>query len=174
MSEVLDWDHAVVDIPERGLEVEREATAEERQEAARALDIVACTRLVARYSVQPRGNGHFRLAGTVEAVVEQTCVVTLEPLTNTVSESFSVDFWPEDDLPAPAGGLVDVHDEPDMEPILAGRIEVGRIIFETLAGGIDLFPRKPGATFEQPPDAQDANREGSGPFAALARMRQKR
>ena len=51
-------------------------------------------------------------------------------------------------MPEPSGGAVDMHDEPDLEPIVAGRIEVGRVVFECLAGAIDLFPRKPGVTFE--------------------------
>ncbi len=175
MNKVLDWDHTVLDIPDAGLEVERAATPEERESIARTLELVACTSLLARYTVSPRGEGHFRLSGKLAATVEQTCVVTLEPLTNQISESYSVDFWPENELPAPEGGLVDVHEEPDMEPILAGRIEVGRIIFECLAGAIDLFPRKPGATFEHPSDSTDARgSESSGPFAALARIRQKR
>lgn len=175
MTEVLDWVHAVVDIPEAGLEIERAATPEEREAIARTLELVACTSLVANYRISPRSEGHFRLSGTLSARVEQTCVVTLEPLTNQISESYSVDFWPESQLPAPEGGLVDVHDEPDMEPILAGRIEAGRIIFECLAGAIDLFPRKPGATFEHPSDSTGASGpENSGPFAALAKIRQKR
>jgi hypothetical protein len=175
MTEVLDWNHAALDIPEAGLNIERAATPKERENIAGTLELVACINLLARYVISPRGEGHFRLSGTLTARVEQKCVVTLEPLTNDISESYSVDFWPESELPAPEGGLVDVHDEPDMEPMLAGRIEVGRIVFECLAGAIDLFPRKPGATFEHPSDATVIKAsEGSGPFAALAKIRQKR
>ena len=175
MTEVLDWDHAVLEIPEAGLKVERAATPEERETIARTLELAGCTSLIANYKLSPRSEGHFRLAGTLTARVEQTCVVTLEPLSNEISESYSVDFWPDSKLPAQDGGLVDVHDEPDMEPIIAGRIEAGRVIFECLAGAIDLFPRKPGATFEQPSDSTEAkSSESSGPFAALAKIRQKR
>jgi hypothetical protein len=107
--------------------------------------------------------------------VEQACVVTLEPLTDEVAESFTVDYWPETDIPAPGGGVLDVHDEPDLEPIVAGRIEVGRVVFQSLAGGIDLFPRKPGATFQPPPVSPgDGPGKTEGPFAALAKMRGKR
>jgi hypothetical protein len=174
MSEVLDWDHVAADIPEDGLNVERAATENERGEISRTLDLVACPSFFARYAIKPRSNGNFRLEGSLEATVEQTCVVTLEPLTNKIAQTFAVDFWPESELPEPSGGLVDVHDEPDMEPIVAGRIEAGRIIFECLASSIDLFPRKPGATFEAPPDgAQDTGGKSGGPFAALAKIRPK-
>jgi hypothetical protein len=171
VSADLSWDHAIEDIPEPGLEVERAATEEERKAIAETLDLIACTSLTARYRISPRSEGHFRLAGTLQARVEQACVVTLEPLGNDVTESFSVDYWPEPDIPAPSGGVLDVHDEPDLEPIVAGRIQAGRVIFECLAGAIDLFPRKPGATFEVPGESAQTGAEG--PFAALAKIRRK-
>src|SRR5262245_52719428 len=137
----LAWDHAVQDIPEEGLSVERAASPEECAAVARALDLLACRSLIARYALTLRGGGHVQLSGTVWAQVEQSCVVTLEPLLNVVQESFNVDYWHEADMPEPSGGAVDMHDEPDMEPIVAGQIEVGNAVFQALASGIDLFPR---------------------------------
>jgi hypothetical protein len=173
----LAWDHAVQHIPEAGLAVERAASPEERAAIARTLDLLACRGLTARYTVAPKGGGHIHVSGTVEAEVEQTCVVTLEPLVNRVADSFNVDYWPETDMPEPSGGgAVDMHDESDLEPIVAGRIEIGRVIFECLAGAIDLFPRKPGVAFEP----SNATPEGGGsdkpdsPFAALAKIKNKR
>jgi hypothetical protein len=176
VTEQLGWEHAIQDIPEAGLKVDRAATAEERDSIARTLDLSACSSLTVRYALAPRSGGHFRLTGKLKAQLEQACVVTLEPLTNEIVESFSVDYWPETDIPEPAGGVVDVHDEPDMEPIVAGRIKVGRIVFECLASAIDLFPRKPGVTFEAsetPPENNNSSKT-EGPFAALARIKSKR
>jgi hypothetical protein len=176
VSEEPEWNHAVQDIPETGLQVERAASPEEREGVARALDLIACSSLIARYTISPRGEGHFRLTGTLKARIDQSCVVTLEPLTNEVEESFSVDYWPETEIPEPAGGVVDVHDEPDLEPIVAGRLKVGRVVFECLASAIDLFPRKPGVAFEAPDTSADGNGAGKSdsPFAALARIKNKR
>ena len=175
MTEELGWDHAIGDIPDNGLQVERAASAEEREAITRSLDLLACSSLTARYTLLPRSAGHFRLTGTLTAQIEQSCVVTLEPLSNEIAESYSVDYWPETEIPEPEGGVVDVHDEPDLEPIVMGRIKVGRVIFECLAGGIDLFPRKPGVALESL-EASPGN-EGAGkpegPFAALARMKNK-
>jgi hypothetical protein len=175
----LAWDHAVQDIPEEGLAVERSASAEECEAVARALDLLACKSLTARYALSLRGGGHVHLSGTVKAQVEQSCVVTLEPLLNQVEESFKVDYWPEADMPEPSS-VVDMHDEPDLEPIVAGRIEVGSVVFQAVANGIDLFPRKPGVTFEVPDTeggegSQRANPANpAGPFAALAKLKGKR
>ena len=176
MSEEPEWNHAVQDIPESGLEVERAASPEEREGIARSLDLIACSSLTARYAISPQGEGHFRLTGTLKARIDQSCVLTLEPLTNEIEESFSVDYWPETEIPAPTSGVVDVHDEPDLEPIVAGRLKVGRVVFESLASAIDLFPRKPGAAFEAPETSADSNGAGKsdGPFAALARIKGKR
>jgi hypothetical protein len=173
----LAWEHAVQDIPEAGLAVERKAAPEERDAIARVLELLACRSLTARYSVAPKGGGHLHVSGTVEAEVEQTCVVTLEPLVNRVADSFSVDYWPEGiDMPEPRGGAIDVYEAPDLEPIVAGRIEIGRVIFECLAGAIDLFPRKPGVTFEPSttaPEGGGLDRSNS-PFAALAKINRRR
>lgn len=174
MTGELGWDHATQDIPETGLTTERTASPEELVAIARALDLVACSRLVAHYSIMPQGGGNFRLTGTLAAQVEQTCVVTLEPLTNEIAEKFDIDFWPENELPT-GGGEVDLHDETDLEPIDAGRIPVGRIVFQCLAAAIDLFPRKPGVTFDMPTTSEPGSPPGKpgSPFAVLAKIKNK-
>ena len=172
MLDELAWEHAVQDIPDAGLAVERSASPEELDAVARTLELLGCRNLAVRYVLTPRGGGHVHLAGTLQAQVEQSCVVTLEPLLNDVSADFKVDYWPETELPEPGGGVVDIDDESDLEPIVAGRIEVGRVVFQALAGAIDLFPRKPGVTFEPPPGAHDDHPES--PFSALAKIKDKR
>lgn len=176
MTGELSWDHVAEDIPETGLEIERTASPDELQAMARALELVACSGLTVRYKLTPQSQGHYRLAGTLDAQVEQTCVVTLEPLTNAIAEKIDIDFWPETEMPAPDSGEVDLHDEPDLEPIVAGRIPVGRIVFQCLAAAIDLFPRKPGATFDLPSQSEQDGTAGKpqSPFAVLARIKDKR
>jgi hypothetical protein len=170
----LAWEHAVQDIPEAGLAVERSASPEEREAIARALELLGCRSLDVHYALVPRGGGHVHLSGSLQAQVEQSCVVTLEPLLNGVAASFEVDYWPDTEMPEPSGGAVDMRDdEADLEPIVAGRIEVGRVVFESLAGAIDLFPRKPGVTFEQPA-GPDGGGSSPSPFAALAKIKGRR
>jgi uncharacterized protein DUF177 involved in 23S rRNA accumulation len=172
MQGELAWEHAVDDIPAAGSAFERSATAAECEAIARALDLPGCRSLLVRYALVPRGSGHVHLSGSLQAQVDQTCVVTLEPLLNDVAASFKVDYWPETEMPEPSGGAVDMQDDADLEPIVAGRIEVGRVVFESLAGAIDLFPRKPGVSFEAPEEDGSATRADS-PFAALAKFKNK-
>ena len=78
-------------------------------------------------------------------------------------------------MPEPASGEIDIDDEPEIEPIVAGQIEVGRVVFECLAGAIDPFPRKPMRRSSvwppAPPDASDGKPES--PFAVLAKIKGK-
>jgi hypothetical protein len=167
----LAWEHEVQDIPEIGLSIERSATQAERDAIAQALEQPGCRSLHVSYKLTPRGSGHVHLSGSLQGQMEQTCVVTLEPLLNDVSATFKVDYWPETEMPEPSGGEVDFNEDTDLEPIAGGRIEVGRVVFQALAGAIDLFPRKPGVTFEPQDTVGDA--DGDGPFSALAKFKKK-
>jgi hypothetical protein len=175
MSGELNWDHAVHDIPESGLSTERRATPEELAAIARELELVACSSLTATYTIMPTGGGHYRLSGRLQASLEQACVVTLEPVAEAIDETFDVSFWPEADIPEPASGEIDIDDEPEIEPIVAGQIQVGRVVSECLAGAIDPFPRKADAALERvaasPRGSIDDKSEN--PFAVLAKIKEK-
>jgi Large ribosomal RNA subunit accumulation protein YceD len=175
MSGELTWDHAVLDIPESGLLTERHATPEELEAIAHALELVVCSNLAATYTIMPTGGGHYRLSGRLQASLEQACVVTLEPVAEAVDETFDVAFWPEADIPEPASGEIDIDDEPEIEPIVVGQIQVGRVIFECLAGAIDPFPRKADAALEHvaaSPRGRPDDRSET-PFAVLAKIKEK-
>ena len=70
-------------------------------------------------------------------------MVTLETIDSTIEETFEAMFWPEEEMPAPDKGELVMDDEPEREPIIAGQIDVGRVVFETLASAIDPFPKSP-------------------------------
>ena len=169
----LDWRHAVVDIPESGLAITRDADASELKHIADALDLCACDSLTVSYAIHPRGDGRYLLTGDLRAKVEQVCVVTLEPMTSALHELFEVPFWPEQEVPSPAGGELDLSYDRDPQPIIDGSIDVGRVVFECLAESIDLYPRVPGAMLEQQsagPSRETAGATGS-PFAVLAKIK---
>ena len=171
----LAWDHAAHDIPEAGLSAQREAAPDELATIALALDLIACTGLKAEYAIAPTLGGRYRLSGRLRAEVSQTCVVTLEPLGSTVEEGFEAVFCPQEDMPAPESGELTIDDEPETEPIVAGRIAVGRVVFESLAAATNAFPRKPGAVLDwQSPTPADApGSKPESPFAVLANLKTK-
>src|SRR5262245_13626836 len=104
----LAWNHAVQDIPERGLSHRQQATPEELAGVAAALELLSCSRLVANYAITPSLEGRYRLHGTLEAIVCQACVVTLEPVDGRIEDVFDVTFWPAEQMPAAESGAIDL------------------------------------------------------------------
>lgn len=169
MDTILDWTHETRAIPEAGLSITHEATESERAAVAAALDLVACTRLVARYDITPAAADRFLLKGTVDVAVTQTCVVTLENLERRYSAPLDLEYWPAEALTEDADDTIDPLGA-DREPIEDGRIDVGRIVYEELVSAIDPYPRSEGAAVEWE-DRQGAER--THPFAQLAKLKGK-
>ena len=102
-------------------------------------------------------------------------MVTLEPIDSTIEEAFEAVFWPQEHMPAPENGELALDDEPEREPIIAGQIAVGRVVFESLAAALDPFPRKPGAVLDWQPQVSTgaAGDKPASPFAVLANLKPK-
>jgi uncharacterized metal-binding protein YceD (DUF177 family) len=176
MTAELVWDHPAKDVPETGFSATRAAASDELEAVARALGLIACPNLEASYTITPTGAGRYVLSGTLRAQVVQACVVTLDPVTGAIQESFEAYFWPEEDIAPPPGGVLDLDEAADPEPIVDGQIAVGRIVFEWLAESLDPYPRKPGATLDLREAAPAGGTGGKpeSPFAVLANLKTKR
>ncbi len=176
MAAELVWDHPTSDVPESGLNATRVATADEREAVARVLGLLSCPSLEASYVITPSGAGHYRLSGKLRAQVEQACVVTLDPVTSAIEEDFEAAFWPEEDIAPPEGGVLDLDEAAEPQPIVGNQIAVGPVVLECLAESLDPYPRKPGATFDwhEPPAAAGAGAKPESPFAVLANLKTKR
>jgi hypothetical protein len=145
------------EIPAEGVDVEIVADAGERAALAAANETVSVESFVARLNVRPHGKGGLRATGTLEADATRTCVVTLEPFVERVSESIEVRFSP--DQPSP-----DAEDPPD--PLVGGKADLGVVAAEFFTLGLDPHPRKPGAVF----DGAGLGGEAETPFAALRKL----
>jgi hypothetical protein len=97
------------------------------------------------------------VVGTVEAVVTQICTVTLESFEAPLRSEIEVDF---SDGAESLGADPESVDVPD--PIVNGSIDFGALTAESLALGLDPFPRIPGAVFETVTVGEDES-----PFAVL-------
>lgn len=166
----LSWTHEARSIPQRGLELEREATTGERAAVAAALGLASCDRLKVHYRVWPLDQGRFGLRCAFELSATQECVVTLEPIPQKYAQSFEIELWPEKDLPQPADGLIDAFAENEPEGFADGIIDIGQIILDRLIEVIDPYPRKPGAVFDWNDDTASSS-EPAGPFAKLKQLR---
>ena len=162
----------VEDVAETGQHLDLVADADVRAAVARVAGLRDLPRLDANFDVTRHGNGGLRVAGRVSATVGQSCVVTLESLTNEVEETIDLVFAPrpppEADANSPETAKESVAESWDSpEPLIGGVIDLGALAVEFLILGLDPYPRKPGAVF-QPPRDKPAD---GGPFAALAKLK---
>ncbi len=162
---------ALDDVSERGLHFTLSADGATREAIATLAAIDGLPRLDAVFDVTRQGRG-LRVRGEVSGTVEQTCVVTLDPVTNEVREKVDLAFEPPGAAEVAAAELEAVLD-PDQadppEPLIDGRIDLGRIATEFLVLGVDPYPRKPDAVFASPAAGEGTD----SPFAALAGLKKR-
>jgi hypothetical protein len=160
-------------VPAEGLDVVVRANEAECAALARENARVAVLWLEAPFHVARLGRDGLKVQGAVRAEVRQTCVVTLEDFDAIIEEPVSVRFAPlESEKPSHGrrekalsaeDALEFEEDGPD--PLIGGVVDLGALAGEFLALGLDPYPRKPGATFEEPAPAAPE----SSPFAVLSK-----
>ncbi|MGB0573073.1 MAG: YceD family protein [Alphaproteobacteria bacterium] len=137
------------------------------------VDKVECTAIAERLGILSIENmtidlelfrdltGDVNLVGRIDADIVQACVVTLEPVAQHIDAPIYQRF---------SGRAEDNEgeDEDPVEPIVEDAIEVGDVIVQNLSLVLDLYPRAPGAEFEE---VDDEAGKPTGPFAALAALR---
>ena len=156
------------DVPETGLHLDLVADEATRAAVAGVAGVRGLPRLAATFDVVRQGGG-LKVTGEVAATVEQTCVVTLEPMTSDLREPIDLAFVPPraDERADETEEELDPGAADEPEPLVDGVADLGVAATEFLLLAIDPYPRKPDAVFE-PPKAEDP---GANPFAALAALK---
>jgi uncharacterized metal-binding protein YceD (DUF177 family) len=156
----------LAEIPDTGRRVELRADQSTREAVAKLAGLVAVPRLEATFDLAPFSDSGVRVSGTVSATVEQSCVVTLEPVLNEINEAVDLILVESGAMPPPRATLdIDVAGESDLPDVLHDRaVDLGALATEFLILGIDPYPRKAGAQFQAPSEVQDP---ADHPFAAL-------
>jgi uncharacterized metal-binding protein YceD (DUF177 family) len=171
---ILPWTHAIADMPSSSRAYTRDATPAECAAIAADLGLLSCSKLHADYTIRALGGGRYKLTGNVSTSITQSCVVTLEPIASDVTLPIDVEFSPEANAPPPSKAdeeEAEILSLPDLEPIENASLDAGRVVYETLAAGIEPFPKKPGAEFAwDDPRAKDSK---ANPFAVLATLKPK-
>jgi uncharacterized metal-binding protein YceD (DUF177 family) len=134
-----------------------EADGAELPGLAVRLQLPAIGALSCRFRLRPGPDGAIAAEGWLDAVVTQTCVVSLDEFTARVSDHFVIRF-------VPAGSESDDIDptSDDEIPYSGGVIDLGEAAAEQLALALDPWPRKPDAALPEAATDEDAS-----PFAAL-------
>jgi len=122
------------------LSVMVDASEAERAALARRMGLAALPALSCRFALSRASRARIAAAGRLEALVVQTCVVSLEEFESRLVEDFTVFFVPagtESDDPDP--------EAPDEIPYDGETIDLGEATAEQLALALDPYPRAPGA-----------------------------
>lgn len=161
-------------VPESGLHIDLTADEATRAAVAARAGVPAVSRLAASFDIARHGKG-LRVEGELTAAVEQTCVVTLEPMTSEIREPIDLVFMPSGGA-APGHALdheaeeeIDPAAADEPEPLVDGVADLGVAATEFLLLAIDPYPRKPDAIFDSP--SQGGGDTGTHPFAALAALK---
>ena len=174
---------AAEDVGPQGLTIAFEADSEERTALARRLDLMSLDALTAQLRLESasEAEGAIRVTGTIRAGLAQSCVVTLEPVPRTLSESVSVLYAPPfSEEPAHEVEVLAEGDE--AEPLPEDGVDVSALVAEHLALLLDPYPRHPDApdgplTYSAGEDVAKRGASGDdgddGPFAALGQLKSK-
>jgi len=142
---------------------------EERRAIAERLGLESLDRLEA-HAVLSRKKMVVEAHGRVLASLRQSCVVTGDPVPAHVDEPFNIVFTPE---PEPARSDEEVElGAADCDVVFhdGTTIDLGAAIADTLALGLDPYPRSAGAEAALR-EAGVLSEAQAGPFAALAALR---
>jgi hypothetical protein len=139
----------------------------ERRALAARFGLVALDRLEADVVLRRRAGGIVLLEAALKAEFVQSCVVTLEPVPNTVAERFALRYGRSE---AAEADLIPAAEEATFEPLSGDAIDIGEAVAQELSLQLPPFPRLAGAAI----DADAENGPPAPAFAALAKSRRRR
>jgi len=148
--------------------VEIEAGPAEREALARRFGLAAIDSLAAEAELRRAGETA-TATGRLRAQVTQSCVASGDPVEARVDEDFRIEFRPpvegrpDEEVELAEGELDVMHYE-------GGSIDLGEAVAQTLALGLDPYPRSPAAETalrESGVKSEEEARAESSPFAAL-------
>ena len=170
LSRRFAWDR----VQPRGTPVAFEATPSECDAIAEALGILKVTSASAEFTISPFRKDGFKVVGEVRAEVEQACVVTLDPVPESIRETVDLRFLPESEIDPIAEEIeIDVDAEDPPEPILGASVDLGVLTTEFIAVGLDPYPRKPGVEFTPLIEDDGSEDVQESPFAGLTALKDK-
>ena len=143
---------------------EIEAGPDERQLLAERFGLLALECLTATVELRRQEGGRVLLTAAFEAAFEQSCVVTLDPVADTLSEEFALIYGPVGETVSE----VDIAlEDASFEPLHGDAIDIGEAVAQEFSLRLPQFPRLAEAAVEVAATAEPRE----GPFDALADLR---
>lgn len=149
-------------------------TAAEMTEIATELDIRALRKVRFEGEVSAMGRADWRLKGTIGATVEQSCIVTLDPVGARVDEPVERHFIADMESPDEEDAEIEMNENESIEE-LGETINLWDTMIESLALALPLYPRAKGAALGElnvtEPGKEAMTDEQAKPFAGLAALK---
>ena len=135
------------------------ASAAERRALAERFGLLALDELAAQARLWRQGSRvHLRVNFT--AAVVQSCVVTLEPVSEHIAHTFERAYLPPAASPGASAKEVRVAiDGDEAEPLGGNEIDLGEAVAEELALALNPYPRTPGLAFSRIRGGRSAAKE---------------
>jgi len=164
-----------------GAAVDIVASEGERAALAKRFGFLGLSAFSARVTVDSRLGGQIVVEGRLRGRIVQACVLTLDPVTQDLDDTFRVVFKRDmaEDLDPESGEAVLSAQADAPEPLEGNVLDVGEIVAEQLSLAADPYPRRPGAKLEDVlPKPRHGGRKGPSeqrrhPFAGLAALKDK-
>jgi uncharacterized metal-binding protein YceD (DUF177 family) len=141
----------------------------ERAAVAERLGLLGLDRLEAHVTLSRTGE-IVRAQGRIGASLEQSCVVTSDPVPAHIDEPFELMFTPEPETAGPDEEIELGESDCDVVFHDGAVIDLGTAIADTLALSLDPYPRSAGADAALK-EAGIMTEEQASPFAALAQLK---
>ena len=183
-SHIIQADHAGTDIKNVTIEPDEK----QREALAEHFDILAIDNLKADLTFKREQGGLIiHVTGHFSADIQQTCVVTLDPIHSHIEEDFeawygdleqAVSFTKpkqQKDALRQHGETPIVPEKDDPEPIEDGKLDLGDIVMQFVSLAIDPFPQKDGVELGEGdvPEVKEPAPERKNPFAKLQEWKDK-
>ena len=164
-----------------GAAVDIVASEGERAALAKRFGFLGLSAFSARVTVDSRLGGQIVVEGRLRGRIVQACVLTLDPVTQDLDDTFRVVFKRDmaEDLDPESGEAVLSAQADAPEPLEGNVLDVGEIVAEQLSLAADPYPRRPGAKLEDVlPKPRHGGRNAPAeqrrhPFAGLAALKDK-
>jgi len=161
--------HLRLDQLRDGERIDLVADETERAAIARRLDLAALDRLEAHVCLECTGE-IVRAKGRLVASLDQSCVVTGDPVAAHVDEPFALMFVPEPPVARPDEEVELGASDLDVVFHDGAAIDLGSALADTLALSLDPYPRSAGAEAALK-EAGVLTEEQASPFAVLASLK---
>jgi uncharacterized metal-binding protein YceD (DUF177 family) len=161
--------HLRLDQVRDGERLDLAADEAERAAIAKRLGLALLGRLEAHVCLERAGEV-IRASGRLQASLDQSCVVTGDPVAAHVDEPFAILFVPE---PPTSGADEEIElGEGDLDVVFhdGAAIDLGGALSDTLALSLDPYPRSAGADAALK-EAGVLSEEQASPFAVLAKLK---